>query len=402
MQHHLINLPFGKVVFSMRPGKKFGLSAVEKGEVWNRWKAGQSLHEIGRAFGKEHSCIRSVLLPRGGIRPADRRRSRLALTLAEREDISRGIASDSSIREIARGMNRAASTVSREVIRHGGRPAYRAHDADRQAWGSALRPKRCLLAVNRNLRNIVASKLILDWSPEQISGWLKTAYPDDESVRVSHETIYRSLFIQARGVLKKELMDQLRSKRRMRRSRHATVIGQSRGQIVDAISIRESPAEAEDRAVPGHWEGDLLSGAKNSYIATLGERHSRFAMLIQVRSKETEVVVAALSQHVCKLPATLERSLIWDRGLEMAKHKDFTVATDVQVYFCDPQSPWQRGTNENPNLLLRQYFPRGTDLSVHSQAHLDRVALRLNQRPRKTLGFQTPASKLRASVASTI
>src|SRR5271169_5773561 len=386
----------------MRPGKRFGLSAIEKGEVWNRWKAGQSLHEIGRAFGKEHSCIRSVLLPRGGIRPAARRRSPLALTLAEREDISRGIASDSSIREIARRMNRAASTVSREVIRHAGRPAYRAHDADCQAWVSALRPKRCLLAANRKLRDIVASKLILDWSPEQISGWLKTRYPDDPSMRVSHETIYRSLFIQARGVLKKELMDHLRSKRRMRRSRHSSEHGQSRGQIVDAISIRERPAEAEDRAIPGHWEGDLLSGAKNSYIATLVERHSRFALLIKVPSKETEAVVAALSQQVRKLPARLKRSLTWDRGLEMAKHKDFTVATKVQVYFCDPQSPWQRGTNENTNLLLRQYFPRGTDLAPYSQAQLDQVALRLNQRPRKTLGFHTPASKLQASVASTV
>ena len=309
------------------------------------------------------------------------------------------MASDSSIREIARLLKRSASTVSREVTRHGGRPAYRAHDADQQAWDSALRPKKCLLALHRKLRNIVASKLILDWSPEQISGWLKTQYPDDESLRVSHETIYRSLFIQARGVLKKELLDQLRSKRR---SRHASASGQSRGQIVDAVSIRERPAEVEDRAVPGHWEGDLLAGAKNTYIATLVERHSRFAMLIKVPSKNTEVVVAALSQHVRKLPANLKRSLTWDRGLEMAKHKDFTVATDVQVYFCDPQSPWQRGTNENTNLLLRQYFPRGTDLSVHSQAQLDQVALRLNQRPRKTLGFQTPASKLHASVASTV
>jgi IS30 family transposase len=342
-----------------------------------------------------------VLLPRGGIPPFARRRSQLALRLAEREDISRGIASGSSIREIASRLERAVSTVSREVTRHGGRPAYRAHDADRQAWVSALRPKRCLIAGNRKLRDVVASKLILDWSPEQISGWLKIQFPDDASMRVSHETIYRSLFIQARGVLKKELMDHLRSKRRMRRSRHATVSGQSRGQIVDAISIRERPAEVEDRAVPGHWEGDLLSGAKNSYIATLVERHSRFAMLIKVRSKETEVVVAALSHHVRKLPAALKRSLTWDRGLEMAKHKDFTVATDVQVYFCDPQSPWQRGTNENTNLLLRQYFPRGTDLSGYSQEQLDQVSLLLNQRPRKTLGFQTPADKLQASVAST-
>ena len=386
----------------MRPGKRFGLTTIEKSDIWCRWKAGQSLHEIGRAFDKPHSSIRCLLLPRGGIPPAARRRSRLALTLAEREDISRGIACGSPLREMARRLDRAASTVSREISRHGGWPAYRAHVADDHAWDSALRPKKCLLAVNRKLRNIVASKLILDWSPEQISGWLKTQYPDDESMRVSHETIYRSLFIQARGVLKKELMDHLRSKRRMRRSRHATVSGQSRGQIVDAISIRERPAEVEDRAIPGHWEGDLLSGAKNSYIATLVERHSRFAILIKVPSKETEAVVAALSQHVRKLPATLKRSLRWDRGLEMAKHKDFTVATDVQVYFCDPQSPWQRGTNENTNLLLRQYFPRGTDLSGYSQAQLDQVSLRLNQRPRKTLGFQTPASNLQASVASTV
>jgi IS30 family transposase len=386
----------------MRPGIRFGLSAIEKREVWSRWKAGESLHEIGRAFDKPHSCIRAVLLPRGGIPPAARRRSRWALTFAEPEDISRGIASGSSIREIARGLDRAASSVCREVARHGGRPAYRAHDADHQAWVSALRPKKCLLGVNRRLRDLVASKLILDWSPEQISGWLKTQYPNNESLRVSHETIYRSLFIQARGVLKKELMGHLRSKRHMRRSRHSSEQGQSRGQIVDALSIRQRPAEVEDRALPGHWEGDLLAGGKNSYIATLVERHSRFAMLIKVPSKETEAVVAALTQPVRKLPTTLKRSLTWDRGLERAKHQEFTVATKVQVYFCEPQSPWQRGTTENTNLLLRQYFPRGTDLSGYSQAQLDEVSLRLNQRPRKTLGFETPASKLRASVASTI
>jgi len=385
----------------MRPGKRSGLSAIQKSDMWRRWKAGQTLHEIGRAFDKPHTSIRCLLLPRGGIPPAARHRSRIALTLAEREDISRGIACGSSIREIARHLERAASTVSREVKRHGGRLVYRASQADDRAWDSALRPKECLLALHSKLREMVASKLILDWSPEQISGWLKSEYPGDESMRVSHETIYRSLFIQARGVLKKELMDHLRSKRRMRRSRHSRIFKDSRGQIPDAISIRERPAEVEDRAVPGHWEGDLLSGSKNSYIATLVERHSRFAMLIKVPSKETAGVVAALSQHVRKLPATLKRSLTWDRGLEMAKHKDFTVATDVQVYFCDPQSPWQRGTNENTNLLLRQYFPRGTDLSGYSQAQLDQVSLRLNQRPRKTLGFQTPASKLQQSVAST-
>jgi len=381
--------------------KRWRLSPAEKIDIWRRWKCGQSQHEIGRACGRPHPTIRKILLPCGGIAPAARRRSRLSLTLAEREDISRGIASDSSIREIARLLKRSASTVSREVARHGGRPTYRAHDADQQAWLSVLRPKKCLLDVHRKLRDMVASKLILDWSPEQISGWLKTRYPNNENMHVSHETIYRSLFIQARGVLKKELMDHLRSKRRMRRSRHASEHGHSRGQIVDAISIRERPAEAEDRAIPGHWEGDLLAGGKNSYIATLVERHSRFLMLIKVPSKETEAVVAALSQRVRKLPATLRRSLTWDRGLEMAKHKAFTVATDVQVYFCDPQSPWQRGTNENTNLLLRQYFPRGTNLAPFTQAQLDQVELRLNQRPRKTLGFQSPASKLQESVAST-
>ena len=381
-----------------RPGR-LGLSAIDKREIWSRWKAGETLHEIGRAYGKSHNAIRAVLLPRGGIPPLARRRSRLALTFAERENISRGMASGSSIRKIASCLHRAASTVSREIARHGGRPAYRAYDADQQAWSAALRPKRCLLAVNSELRDVVASKLMLDWSPEQIAGWLKAQYPHNESMRVSHETIYRSLFIQARGALKKELMDYLRSKRR---SRHASEHGHSRGQIVDAISIRERPAEAEDRAIPGHWEGDLLAGGKNSYIATLVERHSRFLMLVKVPSKETEAVVAALSEHVRKLPATLRLSLTWDRGLEMAKHKEFTVATDVQVYFCDPQSPWQRGSNENTNLLLRQYFPKGTDLSPISQAQLDQVSLRLNQRPRKTLGFQTPADKLQASVASTI
>jgi IS30 family transposase len=267
--------------------------------------------------------------------------------------------------------------------------------------GSALRPKRCLLAIHLKLQEIVAGKLILDWSPEQISGWLKTQYPEDESMRVSHETIYRSLFIQARGVLKKELIQHLRFKRRIRRSRHARDSGHRKGQIVDAISIRERPAEIEDRAIPGHWEGDLIGGTKNSHIATLVERHSRFTMLVKVSSKDTATVVATLSRHVRKLPASLRRSLTWDRGLEMAQHKSFTVDTKVKVYFCDPQSPWQRGSNENTNGLLRQYFPKRTDLSGYSQVDLDKVALRLNQRPRKTLGFETPADRLQASVALT-
>jgi IS30 family transposase len=377
------------------------LSAEQRTDMWRRWKAGESLHEIGRAFGKDHGSIQFLLSQRGGIVPAVRRRSLLTLTLAEREDISRGIASGSSIREIAKGLQRAASTVSREVARHGGRPLYRASEADHQAWESALRPKACLLAIHGKLRTIVASKLILDWSPEQISGWLKIRYPKNESMRVSHETIYRSLFIQARGVLKKELIQHLRSKRCTRRSRHSRAGGQSRGQIVDAISIRERPAEIEDRAIPGHWEGDLLGGTRNSHIATLVERHSRFTLLVKVPSKDTATVVTALSRQIRKLPTSLRRSLTWDRGLEMAKHKSFTVATNVKVYFCDPQSPWQRGTNENTNGLLRQYLPKKADLSRFTQSDLDKIALRLNQRPRETLGFETPASRLRASVALT-
>src|SRR5580692_1236038 len=382
--------------------RRWKLSSTQRADMWSRWKAGQSLNAIGRALGKDKQVIHFLLARHGGIAPPARRRSGRALTLAEREDISRGIASGCSMRVIAQHLSRASSTVSREVARHGGRVQYRANEADSQAWQSALRPKVCRLALHEKLRTLVASKLMLDWSPEQISGWLKQSYPDDESKRVSHETIYRTLFLQARGALKQELVRHLRSRRRIRRSRHARKSGHRMGQIVDAISIRERPAEVEDRAVPGHWEGDLLSGSKNSYIATLVERHSRFAMLIKVPSKETEAVVAALSQQVRKLPARLKRSLTWDRGLEMEKQKDFTVATDVQVYFCDPQSPWQRGTNENTNLLLRQYFSRGTDLSGYSQAQLDQVSLRLNQRPRKTLGFQTPASKLQQSVASTV
>ncbi len=381
--------------------RRVKLSANQRIDMWGRWKAGQSLHEIGRAFGKDHVSIQFMLAQHGGIAPAGRRRSLITLTLAEREDISRGIASGCSIREIAKGLRRAVSTVSREVARHGGRPQYRASEADHQAWASALRPKACLLAIHVKLQTIVASKLVLDWSPEQISGWLKIRYPEDESLRVSHETIYRSLFIQARGVLKKELIGHLRTKRRIRRSRHSRDSGHHRGQIVDAISIRERPAEIEDRAIPGHWEGDLLGGTHNSHIATLVERHSRFTMLVKVSSKDTTAVVAALSRHVRRLPASLRCSLTWDRGLEMAKHKSFTVATNVKVYFCDPQSPWQRGTNENTNGLLRQYFPKRTDLSGYTQAELDQVALRLNQRPRKTLGFETPASRLQVSVAST-
>jgi IS30 family transposase len=385
----------------MIPRKRTPLSAIQRVEVWRRWKAGESLHAIGRALGKDHVVVRLLLVRHGGIAPPARRRSPSSLTLAEREDISRGIASGCSMRVIAQGLSRAGSTVSREIARHGGRAQYRANEADQQAWESARRPKPCRLAIHSKLQEIVASKLILDWSPRQISGWLKQQYPKDESLRVSHETIYRSLFLQARGVLKKALLQHLRFQRRIRRSRHASVHGHSQGRIVDAISIRERPAEIEDRAVPGHWEGDLLRGAGNSHVATLVERQSRFCMLVKVPSKDTAAVTAALSRHVRRLPATLRRSLTWDRGLEMAQHKNFSVATNVKVYFCDPQSPWQRGSNENTNGLLRQYLPKKADLSRFTQSDLDKIALRLNQRPRETLGFETPASRLRASVALT-
>jgi IS30 family transposase len=378
-----------------------GLSAERKAELWERWKNGQSLSEIGNALGKHAASIFGVVARSGGIAPATRRRSRLALTMSEREEISRGLSAGASIRQIAIAIRRSPSTVSREIKRHGGPARYRAAEAESQAWDKAQRPKLCLLARHRKLQEVVARKLQLDWSPQQISGWLKVHFADDGRMRVSHETIYRSLFIQARGVLKRELLDHLRSRRVIRRAKNASTAGQARGQIVDAISIRERPAQIEDRAIPGHWEADLITGSKNSHIATLVERGSRFTMLVKVNGKDTASVVTALSKQVRKLPAELRRSLTWDRGMELAEHKRFTVATDVQVYFCDPQSPWQRGTNENTNGLLRQYFPKGTDLSQYSQADLNKIALRLNQRPRKTLGFHTPADKLEASVALT-
>ena len=378
-----------------------GFSAAERTEMWDRWQRGESLTAIGRAFGKESSSIYFQLSPHGGIRPAPRRRSRLALTLSEREAISRGIAAHQSARSIARFLGRSPSTVSREIRRNGGHDRYRAAQADEQAWGRARRPKRCRLAKSPWLRQAVARKLRLNWSPEQIAGWLKRSHPQDEAYQVSHETIYRSLFVQARGVLKKELLLHLRSKRTMRRSKHATGKGDGRGQIKDLISISERPASVEDRAVPGHWEGDLLSGSKNSHIATLVERHTRYVMLAKVANKETQTVVSALIKQAKKLPTELYKSLTWDRGKELADHRRFTLATDIDVYFCDPQSPWQRGSNENTNGLLRQYFPKGTDLSVYSQAHLNKVARQLNERPRKTLGFETPAERFNACVALT-
>jgi len=378
-----------------------GFTAAEKQELWDRWHRGESLKAIGRVFGKPSSSIYFQLAPSGGIRPAPRRRSRLALTLAEREAISRGIVAGQSIRWMARSLGRSPSTVSREIGRNGGYSHYRAAAADGRAWERALRPKQCKLASNGWLRRTVAGRLELNWSPEQIAGWLKRAYPGEGSRRVSHETIYRSLFVQARGVLKKELLGHLRSKRTIRRSKQATQKGGDHGQIKDMISIRARPASVEDRAVPGHWEGDLLSGSKNSYIATLVERHTRYVMLVKVPGKDTETVVSALIAQARRLPTELYKSLTWDRGKELADHRRFRLATEIDVYFCDPQSPWQRGSNENTNGLLRQYFPKGTDLSVYSQAQLDKVARQLNERPRKTLGFETPAERFNACVAAT-
>ena len=374
--------------------------APERSEMWDRWQRGESLHTIAQLFDRGHSSIQRILAETGGIRPPERRRSRLALTLAEREQISRSIVAGDSIRSIASALGRAPSTVSREIQRNGGHRRYRASQADQAAWERAKRPKPCKLAINRALARLVAKKLQQLWSPEQIAGWLKCTYPVDESYQVSHETIYRSLFIQARGALKKELLQHLRSKRGMRRSRHKTLKGAGLGQITNTVSIRERPASVEDRAVPGHWEGDLLAGSNNSHIATLVERHTRYVMLAKVPSKDTETVINALIKQADKLPRELYKSLTWDRGKEMADHQRFTLATDIKVYFCDPQSPWQRGSNENTNGLLRQYFPKGTDLSVHSQARLNAVARQLNERPRKTLGYQTPAERFNACVAS--
>ena len=369
--------------------------------MWDRWQKGDSLHAIARLFDRGHSSVQRILGETGGIRPAQRSRSRLTLTLSEREEISRGVVAGHSMRLMAESLGCAPSTVSREIRRNGGPRRYRASQADRGAWDRARRPKRCKLVENRALARIVASKLKLRWSPDQVAGWLKHTYPDDENYQVSHETIYRSLFIQARGALKKELLQHLRSQRVMRRSRRKSLKGKGLGQITDTVSIRERPASVEDRAVPGHWEGDLIFGTKNSQIATLVERHTRYVMLAKVNGKDTETVINALIKQAHKLPKELYKSLTWDRGSEMADHRRFTLATDIDVYFCDPQSPWQRGSNENTNRLLRQYFPKGTDLSEHSQARLNAVARQLNERPRKTLDYETPVERFNACVAST-
>ena len=375
-------------------------SAAQRALIWDRWQKGETLHEIAKHFDRYHSSVQRIISDSGGIRPPERRRGALALSLTEREEISRAVVEGRSMRSIAAALGRSPSTISREIKRNGGVDAYRASRADQAAWDRARRPKLCKLRRNRALARLVASKLRLEWAPEQIAGWLKRTYPHDEACHVSHETIYRSLFIQTRGALKKELLAHLRRTRGTRRSRHYTQKTGAHGRIMDAISISERPAAVEDRAVPGHWEGDLLFGSKNSQIATLVERQSRYLMLTKVAKKDPETVVDALIKHAKKLPHELYKSLTWDRGTEMRGHKRFTLATDIQVYLCDPRSPWQRGSNENTNGLVRQYLPKGVDLSAYSQAQLNAIAARINERPRKTLDFETPAERFQQAVAS--
>ena len=385
----------------MKQRTRIYYSEADKVEMWNRWQAGESMHDIARSFDRHHPSISRILTENGGFRPPPRVRSSRCLSLEERETISRGLACGSSLRSIATELGRSPSTVSREVQRNGGRAGYRANRADEAAWARAKRPKPCKLQGKPRLIRAISAKLEQQWSPEQIAGWLRREHPGNEYFHVSHETIYKSLFIQARGVLKKELMSHLRRERTIRRPRRNTLKNKGLGQIPDAATIRERPASAEDRAVPGHWEGDLIAGSNGSHIATLVERHTRYVMLAKVPSKDTETVVDALIKQARKLPADLYKTLTWDRGTEMKGHKRFSLATDIKVYFCDPKSPWQRGSNENTNGLLRQYFPKGTDLSVHSQVELNRVARQLNTRPRKTLDYETPAARFEACVAST-
>ena len=374
---------------------------TDKALMWDRWQKGDSLQSIAQLFGRNHSSIAGILSRTGGIRPPKRNRSTIVLSVAEREEISRGLVSGDSMRAIAASLGRAPSTVSREIKRNGGRVSYRATRADQSTWDRALRPKTCKLANNRKLAQIVARKLKQLWSPVQIAGWLKQTYSGNEHFQVSHETIYRTLYIQARGALKKELVQHLRRTRVMRRSRHHTQKTSDHGRITNAVSISERPSSVEDRAVPGHWEGDLIFGTNNSQIATLVERQTRYVMMAKVDGKDTKTVINALIKHAHKLPTELYKSLTWDRGKEVADHERFTLATDIKVYFCDPQSPWQRGSNENTNGLLRQYLPKGTDLSLHSQAKLNAIARNLNERPRKTLDFDTPANRFNQCVAST-
>jgi IS30 family transposase len=380
------------------------LSRDEQQELWTRWRGEESLESIGNALRVSTSGVWGVVRRSGGIAPVPPTRRATALTLLEREVIQRGVAAADSCHAIGRTLGRAPSTISREIARYGERTAQRrgycARTADERAWRAARRPKAGRLATCAPLCAAVATKLALEWSPAQIAGWLVRTYPEDLTMRVSAETIYRSLYVQARGVLRKELATHLRQGHRLRRPQARAGPG-GRSHIVGAISISARPPEVAARAVPGHWEGDLLAGSANSYIATLVERASRFVVLVKVTGKDSPTVVRALIRGVKRLPQGLMTSLTWDRGTELAQHRAFTIATDVAVYFCDPQSPWQRGTNENTNGLLRQYFPKGTDLSPYTQRQLDAVARRLNMRPRQTLGFQTPAENFAAYVAST-
>ena len=373
-----------------------GLPSTKRQQVWEMWKAGESLSTIAQAVGSPAGSIFSILLPFGGVYQAPQRRRSAALSLDDREEISRGLAAEESYRSIGRRIGRPTSTVSREVARNRGVVKYRAVDADDRAWRRAKRPKTCRLAQQPALCAYVDARLRENWSPEQIAGALRKLNPTGETMRVSHETIYRSLYIDARGVLARDLRAHLRSGRPMRRSVHNTVTGQWRSQIKGAVSIAERPATVEDRAVPGHWEGDLLLGRHWTQIATLVERTTRFTVLVHLEGRDMHSVTAGLSREMTRLPEHVRRSLTWDRGMELANHAVVTANTGLDVYFADPHSPWQRGTNENTNRLLRQYFPKGVSMAALTQADLNRVAAELNTRPRKTLDFDTPAMRFEA------
>ena len=378
-----------------------GLSVEQQDQLWARWRAGESLRGIGRSLGLSHATVHRHVTTCGGRRPAVRRRGPLALSVVEREEISRGIAVGASVRAIARSLGREPSTISRELARNGGREAYRAAAADAAADRRALRPKPAKLAVNGRLRAEVQRGLALEWSPQQIASRLVVDFPDDEAMRVSHETIYLTLFVQARGGLARELTRSLRTGRATRHPRGAK-LPSGRGQLRGMVPISERPAEATDRAVPGHWEGDLVLGKLPSAVATLVERTTRFVALVALpEGKKAEQVHPALAAAIRRVPAQLRRSLTWDQGKEMATHAQFTVATGVDVYFCDPKSPWQRGSNENTNGLLRQYLPKGADLATFTQHDLDAIAARLNGRPRQTLDWKTPAEAFNEAVAHT-
>ena len=362
--------------------------------------SGASAEEAGRAVGATGRSVRRLLAALGGVKARTRPRSALRLSLEEREEIRAGCQARDSLAQIARSIGRSASTVSREVAHNGGRRGYRAVGADGAACRRALRPKPAKLAANAVLRAEVEGLLEEHWSPQQISARLKRDYPDDPTMHVSHETIYQSLFVQARGALRKDLTRCLRTGRTRRRAQGRA---DRRGQIPDMVLISERPAEVDDRAVPGHWEGDLIVGKQNrSAIVTLVERQTRYVLLARIGTDKTSPAVCdAIADKITTLPEHLARSLTWDRGSEMAGHAQFTINTGLPVYFCDPHSPWQRGSNENTNGLLRQYFPKGTDLAIHDQAELDRVAIQLNGRPRQTLDWATPAEKLNELIAMT-